>query len=280
MMKNDFEKQKKDFSIDYKIPAEFINNVGSLTPLLKNFLSEERFQKMQRILKNKSRRVITVFENTHHAHNISAVIRNVDSFGFLDLFFVYSNRNMRFRVADNIDRGASQWLFPKRFEAIEDCAKLLKASGVKIALVSLPDFSRTSQHYMSQIPSFSSAQFFEKSFHDVVGEEKIAFVFGSELHGVHEDWNQFADMYVHVDMFGFTESLNVSVCAGILLHSIRQSFANRYNSLTLTECEENLILENWVAKDYLGARQFISNRHPDLLSWFDFVRSGKFFSVS
>lgn len=234
---------------------------------------------MQNIVNKRSRHILTVFENTHHSHNISAVIRSVDTFGFLDLFFVYSNPQMRFRATDTIDRGASQWLFPKRLTSIKKCAEILKESQYKIALVSLPDFSRTSQNYLNQLPSFSCVDFFTNSFHNFVQDEKIALIFGSELLGISPEWNEFADMYVHVDMFGFTESLNVSVCAGIILHSLRQCFEHRQKNISLTELEKKLVLEHWITKDFTNARQYISNRKPELLAWFEFVRSGHFFTL-
>ena len=270
---NNFEK------LSYSLPEEFKLDCGKLIVELGQFISKERLCKMQNVLKKRSRHILTVFENTHHAHNISAVIRSVDTFGFLDLFFLYSNSQIRFRAADTIDRGASQWLFPKRLTSIKQCAELLKESNYKIALVSLPDFSRTSKNYSNQLPSFSCTDFVKDEFHNFVQEEKIALVFGSELLGVSQEWNEFADMYIHVDMFGFTESLNVSVCAGIILHSLRQCFSGRNKNILLTELEEKLVFEHWIAKDYTNARQYISLRKPELLNWFEFVRSGKFFVV-
>jgi tRNA (guanosine-2'-O-)-methyltransferase len=266
-------------NLNYNLPIEFEHELGKISEALGPFLSQERIAKMQRVVQNRSRKVLTVFENTHHAHNISAVIRSVDTFGFLDLFFLYSNPDIRFRVADNIDRGASQWLFPKRLTSIETCAKGLKSSGYKIALVSLPDFSRTSQNYVKQLPSYACQDFFSDDFHNFVQDDRIALVFGSELLGVSHEWNQYADMYVHVDMFGFTESLNVSVCAGIILNSLRQSYLNRQINIFLSQIEEKLIFEHWVAKDYTNARRYISVRKPELLPWFEYVCQGKFYSL-
>lgn len=269
-----------DFSsLSFHLPEHFNNDCGMLIQELGQFLSNERFDKMRKIVQKRSRHILTVFENTHHAHNISAVLRSVDTFGFLDLFFIYSNPTMRFRAFDTIDRGASQWLFPKRLTSIKKCASLLKENQYKIALVSLPNFSRTAHNYVNQLPSFSCAHFSDNAFHEFVQDEKIALIFGSELLGVSEEWNEFADMYVHVDMFGFTESLNVSVCAGIILHSLRQCFESRKKNILLTELENKLVLEHWIAKDYYNARQYISNRKPELLPWFEFISTGKFFSI-
>lgn len=261
----------------YFIPKDLENDFGKISASLKGFFTENRIAKMEKIVQNRSRQVLTVFENTHHAHNISAILRTIDSFGFMDLFFLYSNHEIRFRTTDAIDRGASQWLLPKRLASISECAAILKKGNYKIALVSLPDFSRTAEHYLTKIPSFSSNNFHSASFQNFIGEQKIALIFGSELHGVSPEWKDHADFYVSVQMYGFSESLNVSVCAGIILQNLREQLARFQKDFYLNEFEKALILEHWIAKNCPNAFQYIENRQPQLLKWFEFVRSGKFF---
>ncbi|WP_148698136.1 TrmH family RNA methyltransferase [Silvanigrella aquatica] len=270
-------KTNSNMPTQYFIPEYLRNDFGKINAALRGFLTETRLAKMQNIAQKRSRQVLTVFENTHHAHNISAIIRTIDAFGFLDLFFLYSNSEMRFRAADTVDRGASQWLMPKRLTSIEDCAKILKDSNYKIALVSLPDFSRTSEHYNYHIPSFTSQKFCTDEFKNFIGNQKIALIFGSELHGVSPEWKNYADMYLSVEMYGFTESLNVSVCAGILLQSLRESLLQSQKNFHLNIKEQELILEHWIAKTCPNALNYISSRMPELLPWFEFVRSGQFF---
>jgi tRNA (guanosine-2'-O-)-methyltransferase len=268
---------QKKISLDYFIPDHFKDDSGKLIQEIGSFISKERISKMQTVAQKKSRHVLTIFENTQHAHNISAVLRSIDAFGFLDLFFVYSNEGVRFRANETIDRGASQWLLPKRFTSIDECAKILKENGYRIALVTLPDFSRTFDDYQETLPSFSSNQFPSSEFQNFVGEDKIALVFGSELMGISPQWQPYADLYVSVNMNGFCESLNVSVCAGILLNSLRESLENQKKLSLLSESERNLILEHWICRDYSHAYKYIENRKPELLPWFEFIRSGKFF---
>ncbi|KAB8031799.1 TrmH family RNA methyltransferase [Fluviispira multicolorata] len=269
-----------DSSTQYFIPEHLKNDFGKIDAALRSFFTESRLAKMEKVADKRSRKVLTVFENTHHAHNISAILRTIDAFGFLDLFFLYSNQEMRFRTADTIDRGASQWLMPKRLTSIENCANILKQNGYKIALVSLPDFSRTSEYYAKNIPSFASNQFSSKDFKNFIGKNKIALIFGSELHGVSPEWKNHADMYVSVQMFGFMESLNVSVCAGIILQALREFMEINSCELYLSEQEKKLVLEHWMAKTCSSAFEYISNRKSELLPWFEFVRSGKFFQPS
>lgn len=262
---------------EYIVPEEFKNDLGKLTNALSDFYTSARIARMENILLKRSRQVLTVFENTHHGHNISAILRTIDSFGFLDLFFLYSNRDMRFRSADTVDRGASQWLMPRALLSISQCASILKKSNYKIALVTLPDFSRTSENYLESIPSFSSQMFASDDFKNFVGQQKIALIFGSELHGVSPEWNQFADMYVSVNMYGFSESLNVSVCAAIILQSLRESLQSYQKNFFLNEIEKSLIFESWIAKNYASAYSYLAKRKPELINWYEFIVAGKFF---
>ena len=261
----------------YFIPEQLKNDFGKINAALRGFFTDSRIAKMEKIALKRSRQVLTVFENTHHAHNISAILRTIDAFGFMDLFFLYSNSEMRFKTADTIDRGASQWLMPKRINTVSECAHILKKSNYKIAIVSLPDFSRTSEHYIDKIPSFSSNAFQTESFKNFIGNQKIALIFGSELHGVSQEWKDYADMYVSVQMYGFMESLNVSVCAGIILQSLRESLASYRQDFLLKNEEQQLILEHWIAKTCPNAYHYISSRKAELLPWFEFVRAGQFF---
>ena len=261
----------------YFIPEHLRNDFGKINAALRGFFTDARITKMENIALKRSRQILTVFENTHHAHNISAILRTIDAFGFLDLFFLYSNPGMRFRTADTIDRGASQWLMPKRINSVEECARILKESNYKIAIVSLPDFSRTSEHYSDKIPSFPSNTFQSEEFKNYIGNQKIALIFGSELHGVSPEWKNHADMYVSVQMYGFMESLNVSVCAGIIIQSLRESISKNQQNFLLSKQEQDLILEHWIAKMCPNAYSYISSRMPELLNWFEFVRAGHFF---
>ena len=231
---------------------------------------------MRRVAQERSRRVLSVFENTHHGHNISAVLRTLDSFGFLDVLFLYHNPQMRFRASDSVHRGSSQWLFPQRRESLATCAQDLREQGYKIALVSLPDFSCTASSYDAGLPAFSCREFSSPAFQNILGGSPLALVFGSELVGVSESWSTHADFYVYVPMWGFSESLNVSVCAGVLLQSLRQVFCPPGAGPFLTPSDQDIVLDSWLARDYTPARVHLARYQPELMPWFEFVSQRKF----
>jgi len=263
-------------SIKYSIPEKFQKNIGKITEALTPLLTDKRLQRMRHVVSTRSRKVCAVFENTHHAHNISAVLRTMDAFGFLDVFFLYNNPHIRFRAHDSIDRSASKWLMIRNQDSVATCAQVLKENNYKIALISRPDFSKTSKYYQMELPAFSTAKLDERPFLELQKNHDIALVFGTELYGVSEEWTQYADFYLSVDMYGFCESLNVSVCAGIVLNSLRDSLSKHSQLPLLSEFERSLLLEHWMIKDLEISHKYIRNKHKDLCDWYDFIKTAKF----
>lgn len=57
--------------------------------------------------------------------------------------------------------------------------------------------------------------------HDVDFQERTALVVGNERYGVSRPWFDHGFAKIAVPMFGAADSLNVSVCASILLYAAR-----------------------------------------------------------
>ena len=267
----------RNFPTDYFIPSDLQAYAGEIQNVLSHLITDARLARFESVAKSRTRAIMPIFESTHHCHNISAVLRTVDAFGFQDVSFVYNQPNMKFRTHDSVERGSSSWLTARRTTSIAACAQALKASKYKIFLVSLPSFARTAEHYDKGLPSFSSQQIGNDTFRQVVGENRIALVSGNEKLGLAEEWAQYADGYLHVEMNGFVESLNVSVCSGILLHDLKSRWLERCSHRELHKHEKSLLIEHWISKSLPNARQVLEHTHTNLLPWFDFVRSGHFF---
>lgn len=267
----------RNLPTDYFIPTDLQGDFGQLTKVLSPMLTSERVQRLIQVASTRTRAVMPVFESTHHSHNISAVLRTADALGFQDVSFVYHQPDMKFRLSDSVERGSSTWLLTRRTTSIEQCAQSLKTAGYKIFLVSLPTFARTAVHYQDSLPSFSADKIGSSAFNSLVGNSRVALVSGNEKFGISEDWIPFADGYVHVEMCGFVESLNVSVCAGILLHALKTQWLPSTSSHLLTPSEQQLIVEHWLARSCQNARQIIERENSLLVPWFEFTRGGKFY---
>ena len=84
--------------------------------------------------------------------------------------------------------------------------------------------------------------------HDFDISKKSAFVFGVEKSGVSEDVIKNADGFLKISMVGFTESLNISVAAAIILENLTSKLRNSYLDWNLTEEEKQILYANWIEK--------------------------------
>jgi tRNA (guanosine-2'-O-)-methyltransferase len=81
-----------------------------------------------------------------------------------------------------------------------------------------------------------------------VSAGKMALVFGNELRGASEYSLSHADRKIRIPMFGFTESLNVSVSVAICLNTILGKLRQNETPMGLSEAEKNMIRLAWYRK--------------------------------
>lgn len=257
----------------YFVPEVFRAQRRPMAHTLQKFLTDARLNRMQAIASTRSRFVLPVFESTNHCHNISAVLRTVDALGFQDAFFVYTDmEHTRFRINDSVERGSADWLFCRRLSEIDECAAALKKNDYQIALVSLPSFFRTSKFFKHDLPHYTAHDLQKNDVQKKLSQKRLAIVFGNEKSGVSEQWGQWADMYVSVDMHGFVESLNVSVCAGILLHELRRYVDKPIGipeaNVMLSEDEKEFVLEHWIARNSENGEIILQREMPQVIEYF------------
>lgn len=122
------------------------------------------------------------------------------------------------------------------------CIEKLKTDGYKV-LVTDPGEDGISIHDL-----------------DVTGN-KIALLFGNELRGVSEEALKYCDQKVKIPMYGFTESLNISVSVAICLSALVTKLHSSQINIGLTESEKDMIRLKWyrkiVRKSDLIEREFL-----------------------
>jgi len=106
--------------------------------------------------------------------------------------------------------GAQKWVDINKFDTISDCIQTLKDKGYQIIA--------TTPHNNSCL------------LHEFDVTKKSALFFGTEKEGLSEEVMSQADGFLKIPMVGFTESLNISVSAAIIIQDIttrlRQSNVN------------------------------------------------------
>jgi 23S rRNA (guanosine2251-2'-O)-methyltransferase len=148
-----------------------------------------------------------ILHNIRSAHNVGSVFRSADGAGVSKIFISgYTPAPIdRFgREREEILKtslGATQTV---PYEVVPDVHTLLaslKGKGMQIIAV---EQTKKAIAYTTFTP-----------------QGDAAFIFGNEVTGVEEDVLENADVHIQIPMSGKKESLNVSVCAGVILFHFR-----------------------------------------------------------
>ena len=197
---------------------------------LESFVSEKRKQTFREVLSNRTRHFTVVLEDIFQPHNTSAVVRSCDVFGVQDVHIIQNKYSSK--VSRHVAKGAQKWLDIKKYNQgqhnTQDCLDTLRNEGYQIIA--------TTPHNESCM------------LHEFDISKKSAFVFGVEKEGVSEYTMNQADGYLKVPMVGFTESLNISVAAAIILQDITTKLRASDISWMLTDSEKEEIYFDWIQK--------------------------------
>ena len=165
---------------------------------LEGFISEERKERFLEVLAKRTRFLTVAIEDVYQLHNTSAVIRSCDAFGIQDVHVV-ENRFGK-RLDKNIAMGAEQWVDVHRYQTTTQCMEALKEKGYQIIA--------TTPHNDSNLLA------------DVKITTKTALFFGTEKEGLSQAVLEQADGFLKVPMVGFSESLNISVSAALIIQQL------------------------------------------------------------
>jgi tRNA (guanosine-2'-O-)-methyltransferase len=202
---------------------------------LSGHITENKKQKLESRILYRTRHLTAVLENVYHSQNISAVIRTIECLGIQDLHLLEDKYT--YEVNKRVVKGSTKWVDIHRFNTRESLIADLRAKGYLIAATS---------------PGKASIPIQE-----VPLDQKLAVVFGAEQNGISNSMLRQADIAFTIPMFGFTESYNLSVSAGIALHYIIDKLHQQDQvQWQLSEEEKYQLLVSW-------AKKMI--REPDLL---------------
>ncbi len=195
---------------------------------LKNFVTDEKNALFERLVQLRTDYVTVVLEDLFQSHNQSAVMRSADCYGIQDIHLI-ENRNA-YDTTSTVSQGAREWLSRFRHRKLENNTQaaidLLKAKGYRIIA--------TTPHTKDVLVDDLD-----------LAKGKMAFFFGTELTGLSDRVISQADEFVKVPMYGFTESLNVSVCAAIIMYNVTERLKKSEIGWHLSEERKYGILFQW-----------------------------------
>ena len=169
-----------------------------LLEYLESFLTPERKARFADVLSRRTNFLTVAVEDVFQLHNTSAVMRSCEVFGVQQLHVI----EQRFgrKIDKEIAMGAQKWVDIIRYDTVKDCIDALKSKGYRIIA--------TTPHQDDCLLA------------DFDLSTPAALFFGTEREGLSQEVIDRADGFLKIPMAGFTESLNISVSAAIILQDL------------------------------------------------------------
>jgi 23S rRNA (guanosine2251-2'-O)-methyltransferase len=143
--------------------------------------------------------IVVILDNVRSGLNVGSVFRTCDAFKVERICICgYSSRPPHRDVLKTA-LGSTESVAWESYDSITDCIQGLKSQGYQIWAV-------------EQVEDAVYLNEFE-----VQGRLPIAIIFGNEVMGVSEQALLLADGSIEVPQWGTKHSLNISVCAGVVL---------------------------------------------------------------
>ncbi len=198
---------------------------------LEQFVTDKRRNLFHIVLNERTRHFTVAIEDIYQPHNASAVVRSCEVFGIQDIHVIQNK--YKFYASNQVAKGAQKWL---NFS-------LFKERDTNNALACIDDLKSKGYKIIATTPHSESCVL-----QDFDITQKSAFFFGVEKEGLSKDVMEHADGFLKIPMVGFTESLNISVAAAIILQSMNEKLKKSDVNWQLTELEKSELYLEWLQK--------------------------------
>ena len=165
---------------------------------LEEILTENRKERFLNVLATRTNHFTVAIEDIFQLHNTSAVMRSCEVFGIQQLNVVEEKFGKS--IDKEIAMGAQKWVDVNRFESISACIENLKSKGYQIIATTPHENDCLLDDFDISKPS--------------------ALFFGTERDGLSQEVLENANGFLKIPMVGFTESLNISVSAAIIIQNL------------------------------------------------------------
>lgn len=163
-------------------------------------VSEEEFKEQKKFP------IIVVLNDIRSLNNIGSFFRTSDAFNVEKIYLCGITAQPPHRDIQKTALGATESIEWEHRLSILELVKELKEQNVCVC--SIEQAEKTV--LLQTVPNLK--------------EEKFALVFGNEVNGVDQDVIDHSDHIIEIPQFGTKHSLNVSVCAGVVLWEFAKKF--------------------------------------------------------
>jgi 23S rRNA (guanosine2251-2'-O)-methyltransferase len=189
---------------DKESRVHLINNMNKKLKLWElDRVSEEEFRQQKKFP------LIVILNDIRSLNNIGSFFRTADAFNVEKIFLCGITANPPHREIQKTALGATETIAWEHRLSILELINELKANGVTICTIEQAEKTIP----LNQI--------------DQLKGEKFALVFGNEVNGVDQEVINLSDHIIEIPQFGTKHSLNVSVCAGVVLWEFAKNYINK-----------------------------------------------------
>ena len=202
---------------------------------LEDMLTPERKALFNKVIEQRTNHFTVVTEDVYQLHNTSAVIRSCDVFGIQNVHVIEEQKVKK--IDREIAMGAQKWVSLNRYDNSLDCITKLREQGYQIIATS---------PYEDAV---------ELSDFDIT--KPSALFLGTEKDGLSKEVLASADQCIKIPMVGFTESLNISVSAAIILQELTSRLRKSKISWKLSDYDKNEVKFEWLSKSFKNFDQLV-----------------------
>lgn len=204
----------------------------SLVAYLETHVTRHRHLRIEAVLAQRTRWLTVVLEDLYQPHNASAVLRTCECFGLQEVHVV-EDRN-EYSVNRTVALGAAHWIDVVHWRAAEGrtvdaCCQELQRRGYRL---------------VAATPLAGAASVDDLD----VTSAPVAVLFGTELGGLTSAAQARVEEGVHIPMYGFTESFNISVSAALVLRELTRRLRASGADWRLSEEERAELRLAWLRR--------------------------------
>lgn len=151
-------------------------------------------------LNRSNREIVVVLPDIRSAHNTGAFFRTADACGVSKIFICGYTAPPPHKYIAKVSLGAEDAVPWEYVEEVEDVIDRLHGDGFQVIAV------EQTAHSID----YRGAEY----------SNKVALIFGNEVRGLSTEVTDQCDLAVELPMAGVKQSVNVSVCGGVMLYAL------------------------------------------------------------
>ena len=226
-------------------------------------MTPERIERLHQVLRRRQPDLTVVTDFVHKQRNLSAIVRNCDAVGIMQLHAVIGDEE--YQAFRGTAMGSHHWVEVQHHNSLPSALLPLRDSGLQLVAAHLGEDA--------------------VDYRTVDYTRPTALLLGAERRGLSAQGQDLADLCITIPMVGMVGSLNVSVASGIILAEVQRQrqLAGLYDQVRIDEVTYQRLLFEWghpLVRDFCVERGLCypqlneEGEIDDPSAWYASVRAG------